>query len=1006
MLSFSPVSSSGGAAHYFETADDYYSKEGHSGNWGGEGAKELGLEGKVEKQDFKNVLDGKLPNTNESVRKHKGNNTKDRKGIDFTFSAPKSVSIQALINGDERVLKAHDEAVKSAMSSLEKLAATRKKEKGISFREHTNNLVYASFRHELSRAQDPQLHTHNIVMNLTQREDGEWRALSNEEMLKNVKVLGAVYKSELAQNMKALGYELRESKKGWELAHVDDAAIKLFSKRSRDIESKLGLSGNDRESVSTSEKQMVTLDSRPKKTTVDRVELHKKWVESAKAAKVQFEPDKSIKGFIYKQYGEKTKTFKQKLLGAKASGQGYIEQQEEAYKSIKFAVDHLTERQGIVQRSELLTVAYEHGAVKSNVQDINNALIRAKKERLIYEEVPMYQTARSLSHAVEKELKSKGITHFKANDDSEKLTLKSWVRLTAETRGVSEEAAEKSVKDAIGRGILVKTEPRYVTKEAKEAEISILAIERAGRNAVYPLSNKEQVNEILKDSNLNDGQKQAVDLILTTDSRYIGIQGTAGTGKSHMLSKLVEEIDKNKFNQNNDEKYKVVGLAPYASQNRALEQLGMESKTLASFLASPKQQQSLNQKSIVILDEASVVPAKQMLQLMRVVEKQNARLVLNGDIKQTQAVEAGKPFEQLQNSGMDLAYLTDIKRQKNKRIKLAVMQAASGDIQASTNTLAKNIIEVKSDSERYEKIAVRYAGLSESERNETIIVAGTNEARAKINLEVRDKLGIKGGEKVDVLSQVDMTRAEAREVRNYDVNMLVMTSIPQKDSIEANKQYVVQKIDPANNELVLKDDEGKTVKINPAKINALRAFDKEEIKLQEKEWVKVTNNNKSLDLRNGERYLVVANTKDEVVLKRGETNVSLSKKEPLHLQYGYATTVNSSQGLTSDRVLIDADVNSKTSNRAVYYVAISRPRNGLEIYTNRADKLSESMSREPKKFAALEMRDHKQENTILDQRLRQAAASKLRENIKPKQSQSTPSKSKTLGNQKTSQAEV
>lgn len=246
MLSFKAITNSGGAAHYFENTDDYYAKEGHRGEWQGDGAKQLGLEGKVNQEDFKQLLDGYLTTTGEKVRNSKAANSKDRKGIDFTLSAPKSVSIQALINGDERILKAHDDAVKATIKAMEKLAVARKKEKNISFREHTNKLVVASFRHELSRAQDPQLHTHNIVMNLTQREDGQWRALSNEEILDNVKVLGALYKGELAQNIKSLGYDLRETKKGWELAHVDDAAIKLFSKRSNEIEKKLELDGDTR----------------------------------------------------------------------------------------------------------------------------------------------------------------------------------------------------------------------------------------------------------------------------------------------------------------------------------------------------------------------------------------------------------------------------------------------------------------------------------------------------------------------------------------------------------------------------------------------------------------------------------------------------------------------------------------------------------------------------------------------------------------------------------------
>lgn len=1007
MLSFKGITNSGGAAHYFENTDDYYAKEGHRGEWQGEGAKELGLEGKVNQDDFKKLLDGYLNTTGEKVRNSKATNSKDRKGIDFTLSAPKSVSIQALINGDERILKAHDEAVKTTMKAMEKLAVARKKEKNISFREHTNKLVIASFRHELSRAQDPQLHTHNIVMNLTQREDGQWRALSNEEMLDNVKVLGALYKSELAQNMQSLGYELRETKKGWELAHVDDAAIKLFSKRSNEIEKRLELDGDDRESVSGKYKQNITLGTRPRKTEEDRLTLHQEWVRSAKEAKVSYEPKTTIKGMIYKQYGESKKTIKENFLGIKASESAFKEREKEAYKSIEYAVSHLTERQGIINKSEVLAVAYEHGAIRTSVEDINNALNRAKKNELIIAEVPLYQSARSMSEASGKNAKNSNGSVFKINDEAEKLTFKSWVSLTMASRGLSEDKAEKSVKSAITRGVLVKTEERFVTKEAKKTEISILAIERVGRGSVSSISDKDKIDKMLEMSDLNQGQKDAVNLILTSDNRFIGVQGTAGTGKSHMLSKTVDEIKKNALLGAQGEGYKVIGLAPYASQNRALEQLGMESKTLASFLKGEERakKSQLDSRSIVILDEASVVPAREMLQLMRVIEKNDARLVLNGDIKQTQAVEAGKPFEQLQNSGMSLAYLTEIKRQKNKRIKLAVLQAASDNVPKAVEALQKNIIEIKDNDKRYEQIALRYASLSPKDRAETLIVAGTNEARLKINLSVREKLGVKGGEEVKILTGVDMTKAQAKEVRNFDVDMIVIAPGRIKNGMSADEQYVIKSINSKNNEIAAMSKEGKEIIFDPSKIEGLRAFNQESIPLQKNEWVKVTNNNKALDLRNGERYQVLSNDKDKVILKTNNGNVSLDKKEALHLQYGYATTVHSSQGLTSDRVLIDADVNSKTSNKAVFYVAISRPRNGLDIYTNGASKLSESMNREPKKYAALEMRDNKKENEILDIRLQGVAIKQLKENIKPRE-QSVSVETKQTRNVKKFMAEI
>lgn len=994
MLSFKAVTSSGGASEYFENTDDYYAKDdGHKGVWQGEGAKKLELEGKVDKNDFKKLLDGYLTTTGEKIRKHKTSNNKDRKGIDFTLSAPKSVSIQALVNGDERVLRAHDEAVKSTMEAMEKLAVARRKEKGMSFREHTNNLVIASFRHELSREQDPQLHTHNIVMNLTQREDGEWRALSNEEMLKNVKVLGAFYKAELAERVKDLGYDLRDTKQGWELAHVDDKAIKLFSKRSNEIEKILKADGDNRDNVSGKYKQIIALGTRKKKTEEDRLVLHQEWVRSAEEAKVKYKPEKTIKGMLYKQYGEAEKTIKEKVMGISRKEQELKARSESAYKSVLFAVDHLSERQGIIDKKDLLQVAYEHGGSTSTTDEINVALNHAKRNEVIFSEVPLYQSARSMSEGVRKSAgKNSG---FKVNDEYEKMTFNSWVALSVEQKGITREEAESSVKDAIKRGVIVKTDERFVTKDAKQKELNILAIEKVGRGAVQPISNSESVKKMLSGSDLNNGQREAVDLILTSNNRYIGIQGTAGTGKSHMLSKVVKEIEKESSKDNGNE-YQVIGLAPYNSQVKALGELGMESKTLASFLANKRSHGQLNDKSLLILDEASVVPAKDMLSLMRIVERADARLVLNGDIKQTQAVEAGKPFEQLQAQGMSLAYLTEIKRQKNTKIKEAVKEAANDNIHKSVKILSDDIVDIKDNAKRYDSIASKYAGYTDAERKETLIVAGTNEARAEINLAVREKLNIKGGEWVEVLSGVDMTRAQASEARNYHEGMSIVVASTHK-KLKAHEEYKVNKVDLNKNEISVADSKGQKIKINPKEVAGIRAYEKERIQLQKDEWVKVTATNKELGFNNGERYQVKSFDKDSLTISSKNKDIKLDKSKALHLQYGYATTVHSAQGMTNDRVLINADVNSTTSNKAVYYVAISRPRHGLTIYTNDKARLADSMNRETKKYAALEMRDSYQEKKILDSRLAKSQLKKKLRPQKPLQPEVNMDNTKTMG---------
>ncbi|HTP28454.1 MAG TPA: MobF family relaxase, partial [Anaeromyxobacteraceae bacterium] len=175
----------GEVVHYYEDGvDDYYSKRGDAALWQGRGAVALGLAGPVQTSRFHDLLAGLVDPSAPPSRSSTRNDSRHRIALDLTFSAPKSVSMQALIPGDARIVAAHDLAVERALVLAEERAQARHKVNGKSRLEETQNLVVAKFRHETSRAQDPQLHTHAVVMNLTQRKDGSWRALKNDEIVK------------------------------------------------------------------------------------------------------------------------------------------------------------------------------------------------------------------------------------------------------------------------------------------------------------------------------------------------------------------------------------------------------------------------------------------------------------------------------------------------------------------------------------------------------------------------------------------------------------------------------------------------------------------------------------------------------------------------------------------------------------------------------------------------------------------------------------------------------
>src|SRR5919204_2424185 len=109
--------------------------------------------------------------------------------------------------------------------------------------------------------------------------------------------------------------------------------------------------------------------------------------------------------------------------------------------------------------------------------------------------------------------------------------------------------------------------------------------------------------------------------------------------------------------------HRMVALAPYATHVRALRGLGVEAKTLASFLAS--REKGLDEETVLVIDEAGTVPTRQMEHALKLAEQARARVVLLGDTAQTKAIEAGRPFHQLPAAGMETAVMAEIERQKD-----------------------------------------------------------------------------------------------------------------------------------------------------------------------------------------------------------------------------------------------------------------------------------------------------------------------------------------------------
>ena len=276
------VSASQASTYYYES-DPITSPNDESENslWQGSLAQELNLSGAVKAEDFKALLAGH-DTKSDKILVQAGVNKEHRAGIDLVFSAPKSVSIVALHLGDEAVIDAHNQAVIKALDYVEKnLIQYRefdRKTKSL-FKVKSDNMVVGTFVHSTSRSNDPQLHTHSVILNITKTKNKDFKAISNELIFRNQKLINNIYQNELALNIQNLGYKVDNYDNKFEISGVDEEVIKTFSKRSVEIQETLTTLKETHKDLSEEElKDRATLQSRDNKThDLTKDDLKDKW---------------------------------------------------------------------------------------------------------------------------------------------------------------------------------------------------------------------------------------------------------------------------------------------------------------------------------------------------------------------------------------------------------------------------------------------------------------------------------------------------------------------------------------------------------------------------------------------------------------------------------------------------------------------------------------------------------------------------------------------------------
>jgi conjugative relaxase-like TrwC/TraI family protein len=890
MLTISnPLSASQAQAYHAEefgnARENYYTEADQiRGEWHGRLAEQWGLRGEVGEEHFQRLTEGQHPITGELLVRHRAareyvnesgqtvRTMEHRAGWDATFSAPKSVSLTALVGGDERLREAHQKSVAVALGELERYVQARIG--GNLPAETTGKWVAAKFEHDSARPVDgyaaPQLHTHVVFFNVTETEDGSAYALQPRELYRTQQYATAVYRSELAARIKALGYEIERGKNGQpEIKGYSEEYLAASSPRRQQIEEYLARE-NQRGADAA---QIAAHKTRQPKLSLSHGEVQKRHQQMADTFGNQ--PDHVIEAA------------RESAEQAEPESHGVSTQS-----AVTFSKEKNLEREAVVDERDLL----------------RDALRRCMGEATF-----------------------------------------------AEVRGEFEKR--------VHAGEFISVQPRlgapdrvFTTQEMIDCERDTIRMMRAGLNRHEQLVSHGARCEIgTNHPHLSESQRKAVERILSSRDQVTALEGLAGAGKTTSLTAIREAAEQ--------EGYRVEGFAPTSRAAQKLAESSIVSRTLQRHLVSSEPHDG--QKRLYVLDESSLAGTKQMNQFLHGL-RQHDRVLLVGDVRQHQAVEAGAPYQQLQEAGLQVARLDEIVRQKDPALREVVEQLSRGQIREAMEKLDKQgrVHEIGYANERFQEIAKEYAKQPEG----TLVVSPDNQSRMEINQVIHREMQARGQvdhreERLKVLvARQEITGADRQWAEQYHAGDIVRyTKGSKTHGIKAGEYVRVERIEAKENLLSGKKQTGKQVTYDPRRLQGVTLYREAERAFSRGDRVQFTAPNRDQHIANRELATIEKiDPKGNLRLRldSGRSVVFNIKTNP-HLDYGYAVTSHSSQGQTADRVLVNVgteQAGEKLVNRRLAYVAVSRGRYDAQIYTNDKTQLVEGLGRDVSHRTASEAR--------------------------------------------------
>lgn len=917
MMSMTAVSGGAAAASYYST-DNYYTAEQatEASVWFGKAAEALGLSGTVDEKVFLDMLEGKLPNGH-VIKSPSGEH---RAGSDLTFSAPKSVSLMALLGGDKRIEAALRDSVTSAVAwAEENLIETRVWDKSLSQQipEKTANLVTAIFRHDVNRNGEPQLHNHVVLMNASLASDSKWHAIRNDQLYKNQHLLGAIQNAELRSRIEALGYETTPAHNpidgAFEIKGVSRAVIEAFSTRRTEIVEHLA--ADDRSSPR--EREIAALATRNSKQPALAPEQRiAAWL--ATAERVGFDPTPIVESALSREHKRETVWTRliEGVRGIGASGKAIV------------ATMGLTPCDG----DEL--VPERDGRLNPQAFAAAQAVASAARE------LGEHEAAYCRNDLILKSLERYG-----------PLTVKD---------------IEVRIDHLTDQNLLLAGDRLMTTQSAIQLEQRIIALAKKGNESVQPIAAGNDVAARLQEAarniglrRLNVGQEQTgVDILQSTNRIHL-VQGGAGVGKSAALTPVAAIAREQGMN--------VIALAHVGRMARAFgEKVGARALTVDGFLGryermlsgavsaerAAEARQSLN-GALIMVDEASQIGSDRLARLIFLANQMDVgRLVLAGDVRQLPAIDAGKPFDQLQNRGLATSYISENLRAQSEQMINLNQALEDQDVAGAFAILAPDTREVYTGKVA-ESAAQLWVQKEPAARADTLLLASGRAMRSAGNAAVQSEL-LKRGELSDnrrtltVLDRVTITREGARQLKGYREGHIVefRTNLTTQ-GFNRGERGTVNEVKEGKVELIMAHGELRL--LDPSRLprnlaqDAVTIFEPKNIPIYVGDRIRWTETDYERGLMNGDIAHIAA-------IDGNSVTVSMQDNSLLKLEHGdralerldlaYAINVHVAQGMTATHGIIMMSEREKSLNTSQgFLVAVTRIADHATLVVDNARKI-------------------------------------------------------------------